>query len=315
MGFGLPFLGGFSSAATRSQGQNGDQLVRAIQLLSLKRELEQDQLRQAAMSKLPADQQQELMLGGSIEDIKNRASRESSDKATAAAIANEIDLRANDPSLSPASRQQLQRLSPIIRANPSAAKDLTSTLKLFGIGGTSTKPYVPNAVSARAMQILGTTDPAVLAQHPEALVKAQQENIEDQKRIAREYRPPPQPPAETPVSPSDIVKLPDGRVGYWAHARGSKPTFVETPGATPKAEEPPKPKQWTAKDAVSLYDTVYKQVKEEKAGRLFNARPPEIRQKAIQELNAAGYDVRGGGAWPRKGTAATPMVGDTVDTD
>lgn len=50
MGFGLPFLGGFSSAATQSQTQGQqNELMRALQIYRLKRDLENDDLRRAYM--------------------------------------------------------------------------------------------------------------------------------------------------------------------------------------------------------------------------------------------------------------------------
>lgn len=48
--------------------------------------------------------------------------------------------------------------------------------------GSSQKPFIPNPVNARAMQLLGTNDPAVLAQHPEAIAAAQQEQFDRQKQ-------------------------------------------------------------------------------------------------------------------------------------
>jgi hypothetical protein len=66
-------------------------------------------------------------------------------------------------------------------------------------------PWVPNPINARAMAILGTTDPRVLAQHPEAIEQAKREDTEQQKQIAAANRAPREPHRQALVDASGKV--------------------------------------------------------------------------------------------------------------
>lgn len=273
----LGFLGGFSDAASRSQAQGAQNRMQGLdtmlRLKLLQHQLQQDQLRQAAIGKLPPDQQQELMLGGSIEDIKNRQEKTSA----AGSMAGEFDIRASDTTLPPTQRQQFRQLAQYLRKNPSASADLGTTLKLFGIGEKPSKSFIPNALTARAMQILGTTDPSVLAQHPEALVQAQRENLEQQKQVAAQYRQPRETPDEAYTM--EIARR-------------------RAEAAVPMPEKPVKPKEWTTGNFLAARKSAMEQAKMEltKPGYISKGEPsgPQILGRANDLLAEQGVNPQTG---------------------
>lgn len=120
--------------------------------------------------------------------------------------------------------------------------------------------HVPNALDARAMQIGGTTDISQLATHPQWIAQAQNEqkqydaqqklaDYEQQRRIALATRPPPAPESMVPFSPADVTTdtshiSPTNPKGEGVMFRGSKSgklAWTDTPGMTPKADQPPRP--------------------------------------------------------------------------
>lgn len=86
------------------------------------------------------------------------------------------------------------------------AGDVTSS---FRQKPSTARPFVPSPITARAMQILHTNNPADLTNHPEAIVQAEQEQREENRRVALMGRTP-------PAEPSPIVEPIVGPTGATA---------------------------------------------------------------------------------------------------
>lgn len=235
----LGFLGGFANAVGKSRQAQGDPIDQALKLYQLRQAITEDPLRRALLLK-------EL------------------EKAGQAKLGTPVKVTENGMSG--------------LRYPDGHTEWLGTGENFYEKPKAPSKLYVPNPIVARAMEILHTTDPTVLAQHPEALVQAQKENLEQQKQIGAAYRQPRETPAEaaalaaasedarlkeqqkyrTPPSPP-IRRGADGRL-YFIDPRTKKATpIVGMPASPPKADKAPSgyPTGYTRAPSTSIPGAYY----------------------------------------------------------